>query len=142
MHEAKKTSGKTGNYFELDGNESTAPSSLGDAAKAVFRGNGDQHVLVEGPVSTQGAEAGEQPPNQRPRPLVTKGPVCGGAQGMVTPQSKPQGLCAHPSGHVSFVESLVSCPSPGKSLCLACSPATRVYHPVQPPDVCALEAFC
>ena len=92
MHKAKKTSGKTGNYFELDGNESTAPSSLGDAAKAVFRGNGDQHVLVEGPVSTRGAEAGEQPLNQRPHPRVTKGPVCGGAQWMVTPQSKPQGL--------------------------------------------------
>ena len=58
----------------------------------MFRGNGDQHVLVEVPVSTRGAEAGEQPLNQRPHPRVTKGPVCGGAQGMVTPQSKPQGL--------------------------------------------------
>lgn len=61
MHKAKKTSGKTGNYFELDGNESTAPSSLGDAAKAMFRGNGDQHVLVEGPVSTLGQRLESSP---------------------------------------------------------------------------------
>ena len=37
-------------------------------------------------------------------------------------EKKPQGLCAHPCGPVSFLESLF-CPSPGTSLCLACSPA-------------------